>query len=275
MLPVAVEQPNSAIAKLWRNRGLIIELVRSEVLGRYRGSLFGIVWSLLTPLFMLAVYTFMFGSVIKARWPGMQDQASMSEFAIILFSGLIVYQLFSEVLTRAPTLILSNTNYVKKVVFPLEILPVTALGSALFHFTVSGAVLLTCILAFHGGLPITVLWLPLVVAPLVAMILGLAWFLASLGVYFRDINQFLSPVMTALLFLSPVFFPTSAMPESMRTWIALNPVTLPVEQARNVMIWGSAPDLEALAIYAIVSMVVCGLGYLWFQSTRKGFADVL
>jgi lipopolysaccharide transport system permease protein len=266
-------------------RDLTVALIRREIAGRYRGSMLGILWSMLTPLLMLAVYTFVFGIVFRARWDaagtaGAGEAAGASEastvgFAIVLFAGLIVFQLFAEVINRSPTLVLANTNYVKKVVFPLQILPVVALGSALFHATVSAVVLFGFMLIVRGGIPLTALLWPMVLAPFCLMILGLAWFLAALGVYYRDIGQFLGTVVTALMFLSPIFFPLSALPPWLRHWVALNPISLPVEQTRDVLIFGRVPDLLSLAVYAAVSLAIATLGYAWFQKTRKGFADVM
>ena len=186
-----------------------------------------------------------------------------------------MFQLFSEVVLRAPTLVLANANYVKKVVFPLQILPVVSLGSALFHAGVSLVVLLGFMLAVYGAIPLTALLLPIVIAPYCLMILGIAWFLAALGVYYRDINQILGTLVTALMFLSPIFFPLSALPEWIRGWIGLNPVSLPVEQTRALLIFGAMPDLLGLAAYTAAALAVAALGYAWFQKTRKGFADVL
>lgn len=256
-------------------------LVERDVGGRYRGSTLGLLWSLLTPLLMLGVYTLVFGTVFKARWSTPEGTGpasagtSMIEFAIILFAGLIVFQLFAEVITRAPGVVLANQNYVKKIVFPLEILVPVALGSALFHAAVSLLVLLAFMLPVYGGVPWTALLLPLVLGPYCLMILGLGWFLASLGTYVRDIGQVLGTLVTALLFLSPIFFPSSALPAWIRPWLVLNPVALPVEEARNLLIFGRLPDFAALAVYGVAAVAVCGLGYLWFQITRKGFADVL
>ncbi len=254
---------------------LILPLIRREVTGRYRGSALGTLWSLVTPLIMLGVYTFIFGFVFKARWSEAGESASTAEFAVTLFAGLIVFQIFAEVVNRAPTLILSNQNYVKKVVFPLEVLPVVALGSALFHAAISVAVLFGFKLAISGSIPWTALLLPVVLAPYAVLILGLAWFLASLGTYVRDVSQVLPPLVTATMFLSPIFFPLSALPGWLQPWLRLNPVALPVEQARNVLIWGRPPDMAAIALYSLMALVVCALGFLWFQQTRKGFADVL
>lgn len=254
---------------------LLLHLIRREIVGRYRGSVFGILWSLLTPLFMLGVYTFIFGTVFKARWAGAGDGSSIAEFALILFSGLIVFQIFAEVINRAPGLILANQNYVKKIVFPLELLVPVALGSALFHAGVSLIVLFAIMIPVYGGIPSTAPLLPVVIAPFCLVILGLSWLLASLGTYVRDIGQILGTVVTALMFMSPVFFPLSALPEWLQPWLLFNPIALPVTQARDVMIFGNWPDFVALGIYAAVSVVVAALGYQFFQKTRKGFADVL
>lgn len=230
---------------------------------------------MITPLFMLATFTFVFGTIFQTRWTASGTSHHVGEFAIIIFVGLIVFQLFSEVVNRAPGLVLSNPNYVKKVVFPLEILPVVALGSALFHTAVSLLVLCVFILMFLGHVPPTAPLLPIVLAPLLFVILGVSWFLSSLGVYFRDISQVLGTLVTALMFLSPIFFPSSALPDWTKPWLLLNPLSLPIEQARDVLIWGKAPDVQALAIYTVLGLTVAAGGLWWFQKTRKGFADVL
>lgn len=259
---------------LLRDLDLVITLTHREIVGRYRGSILGVLWSLLTPLFMLGVYTFVFSTVFKTRWTAGGDDAT-AEFAIMLFAGLLVYQLFAEVVNRAPSLVLVNANYVKRVVFPLQILPVVALGSALFHLLVGLVVLLVFITVIHGPPPPTAVLLPLVLAPLCLLTLGLAWFLASLGVFIRDINQVLAPIVTALMFLSPIFYSLDALPESVRRWVVFNPLALPVEQTRDVLIAGKFPNFAALGLYFVVAVGVAVLGYVWFQKTRKGFGDVL
>lgn len=266
----------SAAQNLGKSFSLLISsLIRREVASRYRGSVLGILWSLLTPLLMLAVYTFVFGAVLRVRWAGMKDDAPIAEFAIILFCGLIIFQFFSEVITRAPTLILSNVNYIKKVIFPLEILAPVALGSSLFHLFVSFVVLFVFMLVVHGGVPLTAILLPMVLIPLCLLTLGLSWFLASLGTYVRDVNQILGTIVTAMLFLSPIFFSLEALPEWIRPIVRLNPIAVPVEQAREVVIFGRLPDWSMLAVYTVTATAIAWLGYLWFQKTRKGFADVL
>jgi lipopolysaccharide transport system permease protein len=265
--------PKEMAASLWRNRSLIKALTQREVIGRYRGSVMGILWSFLNPVFMLLVFTFVFSVVFKARWSGGSD--SKTEFALILFAGLIVFNLFAECVNRAPGLILANVNYVKKVVFPLEILPWVALGSALFHALISLVVWLIAYLILFGVPHITVLLLPLVFLPFLLFVIGLSWALASLGVFLRDVSQFTGLITTAMMFLSPIFYPVSALPEAYRHLLLLNPLTPVIEQAREVLFWGKVPDMAILSVYLVGSALIAWLGFAWFQKTRKGFADVL
>jgi lipopolysaccharide transport system permease protein len=265
--------PQEMVASLWRNRSLIHASAKREVLGRYRGSALGLLWSFFNPLFMLAVYTFVFSVIFQARW-GVGSNSKV-EFALVLFAGLIVFNLFGESISRAPALVLHNPNYVKKVVFPLEILPVVTLLSALFHGLISlGAWLLAYLLFF--GLPhVTALYLPLVILPFLLFVMGLSWALVSLGVFLRDVSQFIGTIITLLMFMTPIFYPVTALPDEFRQWIYLNPITLVIEQARDVLYWGKRPDFSLLGIYTLASAIVAWLGFAWFQKTRKGFADVI
>jgi lipopolysaccharide transport system permease protein len=268
-------QPTSLVAlakSLWRNRQLIKQMTKREVVGRYKGSAMGLAWSFFNPVFMLVVYTFVFSVIFKSRWGG---DESRTLFAVVLFVGMIVLGLFSEVVNRAPSLILSNVNYVKKVVFPLEILPVIAMGAALFHSLISLGVLLVAFILFNGYLHWTVIFSPLIFFPLVIVTLGLAWILAALGVFLRDVGQIIGIITTVLMFLSPVFYPVTAVPERFRPFIMANPLTFIIEQAREVLIWGHLPDWVGLGIYTVAATVVAWVGYVLFQKTRKGFADVL
>ncbi len=265
--------PKEMVSSFWRNRSLIAALVQREVVGRYRGSFMGILWSFFNPVFMLVVYTFVFSVVFKARWSGGSD--SKTEFALILFAGLIVFNFFAECFNRSPTLILSNANYVKKVVFPLEILPWITVGSALFHMVISLTVWLLAYLILFGTPHLTVLLLPLIILPLMLMIMGLTWALASLGVYLRDVAQFIGILTTVLMFLSPIFYPASALPEKYQHLLMLNPLTPAIEYARDILFWGKLPDFTVLGIYLAGSALIAWLGFAWFQKTRKGFADVI
>ncbi|MCX7176995.1 MAG: ABC transporter permease [Proteobacteria bacterium] len=264
---------NQAYLFPWQQRYLIWQIARRDVLARYRGSLLGLGWSLLNPLLMLAVYTFVFREVFKARW-GSGDGGGI-EFALQVYAGLIVFSFFSECLSRAPRLVLDQPQLVKKVVFPLEILPWTALLSALFHTAVNLCVLLAAAAAVRGELSLSIISLPLVFLPLLPLLLGLSWFLASLGVFVRDVGQVIGMALNLLMFLSPVFYPMSSLPERWQPWLALNPLTPVIEQTRRVVMESQWPDWTMLAIFAACSVSAAWLGGLWFATTRKGFADVL
>lgn len=264
----------SAAASIWNNRQLIVQMTRREVVGRYKGSALGLLWSFLNPLLLLLVYTFVFSVVFKARWGGDLGE-SKTKFAIIMFVGIIVHGLFAEVINRSPGLIVGNANFVKKVIFPIEILPVVTLASALFHAMVSTLVLLIFLLAVNSYLSLTVLYIPLIILPLVLVTLGLSLIFTSLGVFIRDIGQITSIITMVMMFLAPVFYPITAVPESLRPIIMANPLTFIIDQARDVLIWGISPNWSGLACYTLVSVAVVWFGYFWFQKTRKGFADVL
>jgi len=258
----------------WRNRNLIIALVKREVVGRYRGSLIGIAWSLFNPLLMLVIYTFVFSVVFKARW-GIGVDEGKADFAILLFVGMIVHGLFAECINRAPTLILSNVNFVKKVIFPLEILPWVNLGSVLFHSTISILVLIVAQIALYQKIPYTVVLFPLILVPLLLGTMGFAWFLAALGVYLRDIGQITGVFTTILFFISPVFYPLSALPVQYQGWLRMNPLAYIMEEGRNVLIFGRLPDIGQWGVMLVGGLLIAWGGFAWFQKTRKGFADVL
>jgi len=257
---------------LLRQRGLIYQLTRREILGRYRGSWLGLAWSFVTPLLMLTVYTFVFSVIFNARWAG--AHAGRLEFALMVFTGMVAFLLCAEVLGRAPALLTQYTSYVKKVVFPLDTLPLVLVGSALFHALAGLAVLLLFVLFSHG-LAWPVLALPLALLPLVLLLAGLAWMLAALGVYFRDLGQAIGLVLAMLQFLSPVFYPLEAVPAAFRPFMAWSPLTIPVEAMRSVLLRGSWPDMTALLGYWLVALLVACLGHRLFQRLRGGFADVL
>jgi lipopolysaccharide transport system permease protein len=260
---------------LGAHRQLIARMVRREVVGRYRGSAMGLAWSFLNPLLMLGVYTLVFSGIFKARWNTSGEPEGIGRFAVTMFVGMIVLNLVTEVLTRSPSLIISNVNFVKKVVFPLEILSVVTIGAALFHMVASVGVLLVALLLLEGKVPWTAALLPAVLLPLVLVTLGWSWILASLGVYLRDVAQAIGLVCSALMFLTPVFYPLSAVPENVRPLIAANPLTFIVEQARQALIDGKTPDWAGLVLFTVGAAAFAWAGYAWFQKTRKGFADVL
>jgi len=261
-------------ASLWRNRNLVKVLVRREIMGRYQGSLLGMLWSFFNPVFMLAVYTFVFSVVFKARW-GTGGSGSKAEFALVLFAGILVFNLFAECINRAPALILSNPTYVKKVVFPLEILPWVNLGAALFHLLISLAVWLLFSLFIFGFPPLASLLFPLLLVPLVLITMGLSWFVASLGVFLRDVSQVIGILTTALMFLTPIFYPVTAIPEAYRRLLYLNPLTFIIDQTRDLLIFGKGVAWGHWGLLTLASAMVAWFGFVWFQKTRKGFADVL
>ena len=265
--------PREILASFWQNRSLIMALIKREVVGRYRGSIMGMLWSLFNPIFMLVIYTFVFSVVFKARWSAGSE--SKTEFALMLFAGLMTFNLFAECINRAPSLIISNVNYVKKVVFPLEILSWVTFGSALFHYVVSLVVWLVASMILFDKLELTTLWLPVILGPLVMITLGLVWFLSSLGVYLRDVSQIVGVLTSVLMFMSPIFYPITALPLEYRYLLEANPLTPAIENARAVLFRGELPDFATLGVSYLIGGIVLFLGFVWFQKTRKGFADVL
>lgn len=266
--------PLEILRSALRNREIIFQMVKRDILARYRGSLLGVVWSFVTPLLMLTIYTVLFSVVFKARW-GVEQMDNHADYAVILFVGLIIHSLFSECINRAPLLITSNANFVKKIVFPLEILPWITLGCAVFQACISLGVLLLAQLLLSGYIPWTAIFLPIIVAPFILMILGFLWFLAAMGVYIRDISHFTGLITSIMLFVSPVFYSISMLPEKIRTLALLNPLTVVITELRNVLLFGIVPNGLALSIYSVCSIVVAWIGFVSFQKTRQGFADVL
>ena len=256
-----------------KNVPLIMTLIRRGIEQRYRGSVLGLLWAFLTPLIMLLVFTFVFGVVFQSRWAGQTD--NIYEFAIVLFAGITTFTLFSEIVGNAPSLITSQPNLVKKVVFPLEILPIITLGEALFQAAIAYCLLIIMNALFGQGFSPAFLALPFLLLPLLLTALGMSWFLAATGVFVRDISQFIQPVLTALMFLSAVFFPLSAMPDWIQPVMAFNPLAVAVEMVRNALVFGILPNIQMLASSVVAGAIIAVLGYLFFQKTKRGFADVL
>lgn len=258
---------------VWKDASFILTLVRREIEGRYRGAYGGLLWYVLNNLLLLSIYSFVFGTIFNARWnvPG----AEGGQFAIPLFLGMIIFNVFAECVSRAPIAITSNPSYVKRVVFPLEILPIVNMGMALFNFVV-GVVVMVC-LASLLDTPIhwQIVWLPVLLIPVVLMVLGLTWVLASLGVYVRDVTHLVGFLVISTMFMSPIFFPGSAFPEKYRWAMNLNPMTYPIEAGRAAALFGQSPSLDTLGIYLLAGLIIAHIGYTWFQMTRRGFADVL
>lgn len=267
-------QPCALVGHLWEHRGLIWQFARREVEGRYRASFLGLLWSFVHPLTLLVVYTWVFGIIFRARWPASRT-GSLGEFALVLFCGLVVFNVFAECLSRAANLIVGVPSYVKKVVFPLEVLPVSLLASAVFHGLVSLALLLICYRLVLGELPWTVVLIPLVVLPAAFLCLGLTWLVASLGVFLRDLGHLMPLLLQVVFFSTPVIYPADSVPERFRAAVQLNPLAWVVENVRRLLFSGAPPDWRGLLVWATVTAAIMVLGYAWFMKTKRGFADVL
>jgi lipopolysaccharide transport system permease protein len=265
--------PTALIASFWRNKSLIKLLTQREIMSRYKGSFFGVAWSFITPLLMLLVYTFVFGSVFKVRWSSTSD--SKIEFALMLFAGLMVFNIFADGVGKSPSLILQNSNYVKKVVFPLDALIWVNLGAALFHFGISLLVWLTVYIFCIGQPAASALYVPVVILPVVLLTLGLSWLFSALGVYLRDVAQFVGLLISVLMFMSPIFYPLSSLPAEYQALLALNPISPVVEMMRTVLYLGEAPSLSLWLNSMAISAALAYMGFVWFQKTRNGFSDVL
>lgn len=265
--------PLTLIDSTWRHRSTIWSLAKREIAAKYKGSTLGVLWALANPLLMLSIYTFVFSEVFRMRWGGGLDHPL--DFALMLFAGMIVFGFISETLSRAPSLISSNPNLVKKIVFPLETSAIVAVISALFQLAISLILLLLVHYFFKGPPPFTAILFPLVAIPLCLMTLGLIWFLSSLGVFIRDVSQFIGHLLMMAMFLSPIFYPIEAIPERFRPFFYINPLTFLVQQTRRVLILGIPPDWPALGWFTAGALLVAYIGFVWFQFTRRGFADVL
>ena len=266
--------PLAILSHIWQYRDLIRQLTWRLVIGRYKGSVVGLGWSFIHPLVMLAIYTFVFSTIFKSKW-GVQPEEGKVAFATALFMGLITFNLFSETVNHAPTAILNHVNFVKKVIFPLEILPVVGFLGAFVNALFSLAVLLLGLLLFNHFLHWTVILLPLVWLPVACLSLGCGFFLASIGVFIRDVGATISILTTMLFFLSPIFYPIQAVPETFQWVCRINPMAIFVEDARKVVLWGMLPDWGFFAGGFVFSLAMMVLGFLWFMKTRKGFADVV
>jgi len=265
--------PLSMFLVIYQHTQLILRLAKRDVQARYKGSYLGLCWSLLSPLLMLTIYTFVFSVVFKSRWD--TSSSTTGQFALLLFSGLIFFNIFAECVGRAPSLITENVAYVKKVVFPLEILPIVSLLSALFNAALAFLILIAFYPFVLGIPPWTIILTPLVLLPLVLITMGFSWFLASMGVFLRDLRQFIGIFITCLLFLSPLFYPLTAVPSALRRFYYLNPMTTILEQSKSVLFWNKLPNLIHLGLCLIFAWLACWLGFFWFMRTKKGFPDVI
>ena len=243
---------------------------------QYRMSALGFFWAALVPLVTLGIYAFVFGTVMQSRWDGaVTASGDQVSFSLYMFAGLLVFWLLAQSAADSCTAVVGHANLVKKAVFPLEIIPLTIVGAAVFHGAINTAVLLAAMLYVHGSIPVTVLLFPVVLAPFILMLAGFSWILAALGAYFRDLNYVIGLVMTGVLFLSPVFYSLSRLGPGLQGLVMLNPVSFIVTQARAVLVEGRAPDWFGLLLYLAVAWVVASGGLLFFRRAKRNFADVL
>lgn len=262
--------PLRIFANIWRHRYLLGQLVKRDVLLRYRGAMFGVLWVFLSPLLMLSIFAFVFGSIFQARWP---QQHESIPFWIVMYSGLIVFNMFAETVTRAPSAVRAYPGYVKKIIFPLEILPLVPLGSALIHGAFNFLILLAA-MAWVGKLHGEVLLFPLLLIPALLLAIGGAWFLASWGVFIKDMSQIVPVLVQMLMFLSPVFYPVSAAPELLRPLYLYNPLGAVIGAGHSLII-GESVQWTPWGLSLIVGGLVAVLGYAFFMRSREEFADVL
>lgn len=265
--------PREMVASFWRNRQLVKALIVRSVMGKYKGSYLDVLWVFFNPLLMLIIYTFVFGVIFKNKWGS--DSNSILDFSLILFAGLIVFNFFAESIGAAPTVILSNKNFVKKIIFPLETLPVVVVGSAFFHLLISFVAWFGFYFLSKGDLRATAFFLPIALLPLLFFTMGLSWVISSLGVYLRDTPQLISLLIPGMLFLSPIFYPLQSVPDAYKNFIMLNPLTYQVEVVRNILIFEVIPNLAYFTSYTFGAFIFSCIGFYWFQKTRRGFADVI
>lgn len=265
--------PVSLVRSIASHRDLVVRLAQREFKQRYRGSFLGVFWAVLTPLVTAAMFTFVFSTVFAARWG--KASTGPFDFAIIFMLGMAVHSIFAEIISRAPTMMLNNASFVTKVVFPLEVLPIVSLVGALTNAAIAMGIVVVLQLVLNGKIEPTLVFLPVVLAPYLVFLLALSLIFAAIGVYLRDLGQLVGMLVTASLFLSPVFYPVEAVPVAFRGWMWLNPLTFIIEQSRAVALAGQWPDFDGLAIYMTSALVLLALAYWMFQRLRIGFADVL
>ncbi len=257
---------------IWRHRSLIRSMVRRDILGRYRGSFGGLFWTVLNPLLLMATYYFVFGVVLRTRFAG---DPSRSGFVLYFLAGMLPWLPFSEAAGRAPTVLIEHRNFVKRLVFPLETLPVNLTAAGLVTQAFAVAIFLALLLAVRGAIPQAVLWLPALIAPQVMFTLGVCWFLAALGVYVRDLGQINGFLLTLWFFLTPICYPEASLPGAALPVLAKNPLFVLVRGFRQVLLEGRAPEAAPLAKLWLVAATVFILGHAWFYRLRRTFADVI
>lgn len=265
--------PPLVLVRWWSS---FAQFLQRAIARQYKMSAFGFLWAALVPLITLGIYAFVFGTVMQSRWDGaVTVSGEPVSFSLYLFAGLIVFWLLAQSAAESCSAVVSHANLVKKAVFPLEIIPLTVVGAALFHGAINTAVLLAAMLYTHGSIPVTALLFPLVLAPFILLLAGVAWILAALGAYFRDLTYVIGLVMTGVLFLSPVFYSLSRLGPNLQGLVMINPISFIVTQARAVLVEGRGPDWTGLLAYLCVAWIVAVIGLAFFRRAKRNFADVL
>ncbi len=257
------------------HRYLLKQFLVREIEAKYKGSALGLFWALITPLVMMLVYTFVFTAIFNAKWDKPDGPSSTADYSLMLFTGFIAYNCFAESVLKAPLLVVGFPNLVKKVVFPIEIMPVSVVGSLLVHTLCSLVILFAGIFIIQGTLHWTALWLPLCYIPLIALSLGVSWLVASLGVFLPDINQFVTVAMQLIFFLTPIVYPITMPPEAVRPLLYMNPLTSIIENFRAILVTGTDPNWWSLSLVTIVCLAIMLLGYAFFMKSKRAFADVI
>lgn len=265
----------SRLGTLWYRRQLILTLGLREVTQRFRSSSLGLLWTVIQPLAVVTIFYFVFSVVFQNRW-GAADE-SKGDFIIALFSGFLVYNLFFDTVSRAPMMVVGNINYVKKLVFPIHLIPFIISIGSLVSFFCTFVILVLMYMLIHQGAPhFAVVTVFLSVLPVYLLSIGVSWMVASASVFYRDINHAVPLVLQALVFVSPVLYPMSRVPDGLvRQLMQMNPLAMPIEQARAAIMYGVIPDWMGILQSLAVSMLVCVVGIIFFQRLRPGFADVL
>ncbi len=257
---------------IWRNLSLIRSMVRRDVVGRYAGSYAGTFWTIIHPLMMMLTYWFVFGVVLRTRFG---DDGRSSNFVLYFLAGMLPWLAFSEAVGRAPTIVWEYANFVKKLVFPLEILPVNLTAAGLFSEFFGLAIFILGMIGFGHSPTVTALWLPVLLVPQVLFTLGVSWVLAALGVFFRDLGQFIGFLLTVWFFITPICYPEAALPENYLWLFELNPIYVLVRAYRAVLLEGAAPELRPLLALSVGSLAAFLLGHAWFYKLKRQFADLV
>jgi len=265
--------PFAFVTDLWRHRELLWQFTQRNVELRHKGSHLGLIWSVLNPVLMLGLYVLVLGYIFGGKF-GVLPNETKIDFGLGVFFGLTLFQFLSEVLGVSPTIIVGNPNFVKKVVFPLEILPVASVGGALFHMLISLCLVLLSLLVFGRGIGWGIFWLPVIIAPLVLLAMGTAWLLSALGVFFRDIAQVIQFISTALMWASGVFFSAQKYPGAW-AYLRYNPLLLAIDLTRDAALWARPLNYHHLAYLYAFGIIACWLGHLTFRRMKPAFADVL